>query len=205
MKKIILTFATIVIAILTTATFSYAKTNTATVLDNIGTINKIEVRGNVEVIIGNGDKNEVIVNKNYYGENALVQNQNGVLRISSYNTEQMIVYVVASDLSSISAYDNAIIKTEKRISTISLDVNLYNNAYAKLTLDNFAANITVNDQAKADLSGSVTEYNLTYTNATNVNRKELAVENAFETKIESTTVTIAKAIAKADNDLVIVE
>jgi hypothetical protein len=85
-------------------------------------------------------------------------------------------------LRSITAYDNASVKSDGRLSAIDLTVNLYNNAYAGLNLDNYAANITVNDKAKADLSGIVTEYNLNYSNSSTVNRTQLVVFDATETK-----------------------
>jgi hypothetical protein len=185
MKKLILTLTAIIVAIAGTTTFTYAaaKNNEVTVLTNIGNISKIEVRGNVELYVTNGDKDQVTVSNNYYGENAYVQDQNGVLRISSYKTEKLVVYVTASDLNSIAVYDNSVVRSDKKLSLISLDVTLYNNAYAALKLDNYAANITVNDQAKADLTGNVTEYSSTYSSTSTINRAELVAENASETKI----------------------
>jgi hypothetical protein len=185
MKKIILTIATIAVAIIGTTTFTYAsvKNNVQTVLSNIGNIDKIEVRGNVEVYVSNGIKDEVTVNNNYYSESAFVQDQNGVLRISSYTAQKLVIYVSAKDLRSIDAYDNSVVKSDGRLSLINLDVNLHNKAYAVLNLDNYAANITVNDQAKADLTGSITEYSLTYSNTSTVNRAALVAENTSETKV----------------------
>jgi hypothetical protein len=184
MKTIILTIATVATLIAGTVSSSYATTNNKveTTLTHIGNINKIEVRGNVEVYVANGTKDEVTVNNNYYAESALVQDENGVLRISSYKAEKLVVYVTATDLRSITAYDNASVKSDGRLSAIDLTVNLYNNAYAGLNLDNYAANITVNDKAKADLSGIVTEYNLNYSNSSTVNRTQLVVFDATETK-----------------------
>jgi len=185
MKKIIFTLAAIVVAIFGTTAFTYAsaKNNVETVLTNIGAINKIEVHGNVEVYVSTGAKDQVTVGNNYYAESALVQDENGVLRISSYTATKLIVYVSATDLRSISAYDNSVVKSDGRLSAIALEVNLYNSAYAGLKLDNYAANITVNDKAKADLTGIITDYSLTYSDASTVNRTELVAENVSETKI----------------------
>ena len=184
MKTIILTIATVATLIAGTVSSSYATTTNKveTTLTHIGNINKIEVRGNVEVYVSSGTKDEVTVNNNYYAESALIQDENGVLRISSYKAEKLVVYVTATDLRSITAYDNASVKSDGRLSVIDLTVNLYNNAYAGLNLDNYAANITVNDKAKADLSGIVTEYNLSYSNASTVNRTQLVAFTATETK-----------------------
>ena len=184
MKKLNLFLITLVFAISAT-TFAHATSNNnvITVLSNIGNINKIEARGNVEVFISTGDKDEAVVSNNYYAENAFIQNVNGVLRISSYKDQKLVVYVTVNDLRSIAAYDNAVVKSEGRLSAIDLNVNLYDNAYAGLNLDNYAATINVNNQAKADLSGNVVEYELTYNNAATVNRTNLVATNINENKV----------------------
>jgi hypothetical protein len=178
MKKIISTLIAITVIALGSVNIAAAEVTT---LANIGTFNKIEVHGNVEVIVSNGEKNKVQVNNNYYAESAMLQGEDGVLRISSYKAEKLVVYVTANDLQAIAAYDNAVVKSDGKLSLVALDVNLYNNAYAGLNLDNYAANITVNDQAKADLSGSAVEYNLTYSQSSTVNRAELIATNVTET------------------------
>jgi len=185
MKTIILTIATVASLIVGTANTTYAtnRKDVQTTLSHVGNINKIEVRGNVEVYVTNGTKDAVTVNNNYYAESALIQDENGVLRISSYKTEKLVVYVTASDLRTISAYDNAEVKSDGRLAAIDLTINLYNNAYAGLTLDNYAANINVNDRAKADLAGTIVEYNLNYSNASTVNRAKLVATNTTENKI----------------------
>lgn len=204
MKTIILTIATVATLLAGTVSSSYATTNNKveTTLTHIGNINKIEVRGNVEVYVSNGTKDEVTVNNNYYAESALIQDENGVLRISSYKNEKLVVYVTATDLRSITVYDNASVKSDGRLSVIDLTVNLYNNAYAGLNLDNYAANITVNDKAKADLSGVVTEYNLSYSNASTVNRTQLVAFTA--TEIKKVEPRIVKQLKPEPTDEVVV-
>lgn len=177
MKTIILTiFSALVlssgIAKTTNNTLS-AKNESVTVLKEIGNINKIEIHGNVELYISDGAKDEVKVYNKYYNESALVQGSNGVLRISSYKAEKLVVWVTAADLRSISAYDNAEVKSFGEISKIEFNANLYNNASLKLNFNAFNASIVVNDQAKAKLSGSVAEISLKYSNAGNVDYSTL--------------------------------
>lgn len=197
MKKLNLFLITLVIAISATS-FAHATTNNnvITVLSNIGNINKIEARGNVEVLISTGEKDEAVVSNNYYAENAFIQNVNGVLRISSYKGEKLVVYVTVNDLRSIAAYDNAVVKSEGRLSAIALDVNLYDSAYAGLNLDNYATTINVSNQAKADLSGNVVDYDVTYGNSSTINRTNLVAVNATENKIAP--VFVQKVSASAD-------
>lgn len=205
MKKLIFTIATVLVATVGTTTFANAatKNNVITVLNNTGNINKIEVRGNVEVIVANGQKDEVTVSNNYYAENALVQGKDGVLRISSYGNEKLVVYVKAADLRSIAAFDNAVVKSDGRFSAMDLQVTLSNNAYAALNLDNFSANVTVNDNAKADVSGFTTELSLNYSAGATVNHAGFVAENISETRIAPQV--MAKAAAKSTDELVIVE
>jgi hypothetical protein len=184
MKTRIITLITMVAVVLSTTNFTYAaakaNTDAVTVLSEINNINKIEASGNVEVYITNGDKDQVKVYDNYYAQSALVQDKDGVLRISSYNTDKLVVLVTVTDLRAVTAYDNAVIKSYKTFSAISLDVNLNNNASAQLKLDAFATNITVNDHAKADLTGSVNDYQLNYSQSSTVNRVGLVAVNRTE-------------------------
>jgi phage gp45-like len=179
MKTTILTIATIFTLAIGTVTTSFAAANNnaeevATVLTNVSQINKIEIRGNVQLFVSDGSADQVKVYNRYYAESAMVQNENGVLRIASYNAKILVVWVTAADLRTISAYDNAEVKSFGNLSKIDLDVNLYNNASAKLNLDAYKANITVNDRAKADVTGNVTEYNLVRDQSATVNNSDLA-------------------------------
>ncbi|MDN5285913.1 MAG: hypothetical protein JWR38_2187 [Mucilaginibacter sp.] len=155
--------------------------NAATVLADVKKINKIEIHGNVELYVSTGTADQVKVYNKYYGENALVQNENGVLRISSYKTEKLVVWVTANDLRSVSAYDNAQVKSFGNLSAIDLEVNLYNNATAKLNLDAYAANINVNDRAKIDLTGNATVYNLNHSINSSVNNNNFVAATYSDT------------------------
>ena len=149
-----------------------------TVLTDITAINKIEIHGNVELYISDGATDKVKVYNKYYGENALVKSNNGVLSIASYKAEKLVVWVTANDLRQVSAYDNAVVKSFGNISKIEFNVDLHNNAIAKLDLDAFSAAVTVADNARVDLSGRVEEYYLKYDREENVNQKELATVHA---------------------------
>ena len=195
--QIITIFAALVLSagIAKTTYAATAKDETVTVLTDISAINKIEVRGNVELYISDGENDQVKVYNKYYGESALVQSKNGVLRIASYKAEKLVVWVTANDLRSISAYDNANVSSFGCLSKIEFNVDLHNNASAKLNLDAYSANVTVNDQAKANLSGTANEYDLKYSHAENINEKN------FETLHASKTLnTSAKVAVKSDLD-----
>ena len=146
-----------------------ANNSNVTVLNDITSISQIEVRGNVQLYISNSTTNQVKVYNKYYAENALVQGKNGVLRITSYNPEKLVVWVSAADLRSVSAYDNSEVSSFGSFSSIEFSVDLHNNATAKLNLDAFNANLTVADRATATLTGYAEKFDLTYTRLANVN------------------------------------
>jgi hypothetical protein len=164
----------------------------STTLTSVSKINNIEVRGNVEVFVSDGSADAVKVYNRYYAENAVVQNVNGTLRISSYNANKLVVWVTAKDLRGISAYDNSVVKSFGKLAEIGLDVALYDNSTAQLDLDAYTANINVNDHAKANLTGNVSECDLKYTNLTTVNQSQLAAEHLTK------TVRVIKARTQAD-------
>jgi hypothetical protein len=161
MKTTILTIATLIATVFgfnqPAAAASGNDEEVSTVLTGVTNISKIEVHGNVELYLSAGTADQVKIYNHYYAESALAQEENGVLRITSYSAQKLVVWVTVSDLSNLSLYDNAEVKSFGKFSAIGLDVQLYDRAYAKLNLDTYAAVIHLSDRANADLSGSVTE------------------------------------------------
>ncbi|MBD1386381.1 DUF2807 domain-containing protein [Mucilaginibacter rigui] len=183
MKTTILTMVAVMIMAVVTTKNTYANVNNnnndaSVTLTNVGKINKIEIHGNVELFVSDGATDQVKVYNKYYSESALVQSQNGVLRISSYKNEKLVVWVTAADLQAISAYDNAEVKSFGKLERLDLEVNLYNTASADLNLDAYKATINVNDRAKANISGTVNDYNLTQDQSATVNHSNLAAVNS---------------------------
>src|ERR1700679_2187517 len=105
MKTQIITLFTalgLVAGIATTSTAAATANNgTYTVLTSASEINKIELRGNLQLYISDGATDQVKVYNKYYSESALVQSKNGVLRIASYKAEKLVVWVTAADLRSV--------------------------------------------------------------------------------------------------------
>jgi hypothetical protein len=197
MKTRILTMVAVMIMAVVTTKNTYANVNNnnedvSVTLTNVSKINKIEIHGNVELYVSDGTADQVKVYNKYYSESALVQSQNGVLRISSYKNQKLVVWVKAADLQSISAYDNAEVRSFGKLERLDLEVNLYNTATANLNIDAYKATVNVNDNAKATLTGNVNDYNLTYAQSANVNHTDFIAVNATKTQIP------AKAIAKAN-------
>lgn len=166
----------------------------AVVLNDVSSINKIEVYGNVKLYISSGRADQVKVYNKYYAESALVQDKSGSLRIASYKPEQLVVWVTVNDLRSVSAYDNAVVESFDKFSNIDFSLDLHNRATARMNVDAFDVNVKVSDDAKVNLSGSVTNYDMSYDNAENVNYTEL---QAIHTSKTPTGITAA---VKASDD-----
>lgn len=186
MKTTIFTIALLTATILGTSNSTFAATGkteqaTTTTLTNVSNISEIEIRGNVELYVSAGTADQVKVYNNYYSNNALVQDDKGVLRIASYSTQKLTVWVTANQLAKLSAYDNATVKSFGKLSAINLDVELYNNASAQLNMDAFSANVKVNDNAKANLTGDVNEGSLKANITANLNTKDLKVSHLAKT------------------------
>ncbi|HZX59306.1 MAG TPA: DUF2807 domain-containing protein [Mucilaginibacter sp.] len=183
MKKSIATIAIALAAVFGISQSSFAATGSteeAITLAEVTKINKIEIHGNVELFVSDASTDQVKVYNQYYANNALVQDQNGVLRITSYASQKLVVWVSVSDLRKLSVYDDAEVKSFGKLSAIELDVKLYNNAKAQLDLDSYSATISLSDRAKADLTGTVTTGIIRYDKSSYLNVTNLSADNVVK-------------------------
>lgn len=182
-----------ILSLTTKNIYAAAEKNDAyVVLNDIKAINKIEVYGNVELFITSNMTEKVQVYNKYYSESALVQSRKGVLRISSYNTEKLIVWVSANDLRSVSAFDNAEVRSFGNVSNIEFSVDLHNNATAKLNLDVYNADITLKDNSKIELSGTANQLNI------DRNINATLTDAGFTAEFANDHMIVAPVIAKND-------
>jgi len=185
MKTKILSVITMFVIVLGLTKSTYANSLTIdafTVLNDISTINKIEVHGNVELYISDATQDQVKVYNKYYAERALVQTKNGVLSIASYTNEKLVVWVSAADLRSVSVFDNSSVTSFGKLSKIEFNVDLHNNAVASLNLEAFSTTVTVKDNAIADLKGATEELNLNRAIQSNFKSNNFAVSHLVENK-----------------------
>lgn len=180
----------IVISGILSSTYA-ATTNNADyiVLNDIKSINKIEVYGNVELFISDNSIEQVKVYNKYYSESALVQSSKGVLRISSYSAEKLVVWVTSNSLRSVSAYDNAEVKSFGDVSKIEFSIDLHDNATAKLNFNSYSADITLKDHAKIELSGTVNEFSLSSSASSTLVKPDFSADHYTENKMIKQTET----------------
>jgi hypothetical protein len=186
MKTKILSIVTILFIVFSVSSKTFAAGNNSdnsTMLTNVNKISQIEVHGNVELYVTSGETDKVKVYDNYYNHNALVQEQDGVLRISSYKDKKLVVWVTVNDLRGISAYDNVIVKSFGKFSSLDFSLNLNNNAKANFDMDCDNVNIAVNDNAKANISGTATQSYMVVNQSATVNTTKFTAEQSIQKHI----------------------
>lgn len=169
---------TLTLGILTSATLATkADDHAITVLADVKKVTKIDVSGNVELILVQSANESVKVYDNYYTKNALVQQKDGELRVSSYEKEPLTVVVYVSNLSSITASDNATVKTHGKFSTLDLTVDLNDHAKAILNTNTISLNTNVKGSANLSLSGYTTDYNAVMNSSSKVSMNDFVAES----------------------------
>ncbi|MDQ7947213.1 MAG: DUF2807 domain-containing protein [Pedobacter sp.] len=196
MKIAIKTFIAILtttIILGTTAATTFAEDGKKeTMLSEVKKVNKINVSGNVELILVQSSDERVKIYDEYYAKNALVQQEAGELRISSYNKETLTVVVYVSNLTEISASANASIRTAGKFNALSLVVNLKDQASANLNTNTVDLSSNVAGLAKLTLAGYSESYNGLVAGNANVNMEQFA---AASKSIQSKNSAIAASFA----------
>jgi hypothetical protein len=194
MKTTTLSIATVLLIVFSvnTNTFAAGKANKEAVtnLTEVTSINQIEVHGNVELYITSGESDKVKVYDSYYNQNALVQEQNGTLRIASYKNEKLVVWVTVNNLHAISAYDDASVNSFGKFSALELNLSLNNNATANFDMDCGNANIAVNDNAKANITGYAAESYMVVNQSATINATNFVADERTQKRITPVTAAI---------------
>ncbi|MEE1885373.1 GIN domain-containing protein [Pedobacter flavus] len=191
MKMSIKSLIAIVLTTLTISTAAVA--SDVTVLSEVKNFNKINVSGNVEVILVQSNEEKVQVYNDYYKNNALVQSKNGVLNISSYEKERLTVVVTFKNIEKLTASDNAIVNSYNALSALGLEVNLKHQAVANLNLNTINLNTQVTGTSNLILEGSTLSHQANIFNVASVNLNKFTADNtSFATK--------NTRVAKTNND-----
>ncbi len=187
--------AALTLVVLTSSAFASTdvKENNVTVLATVKNISKIEVKGNVEVILVQAPVESVKVYDNYYAKNALVQQEDGVLRISSFQKETLTVAVYVRELSTVEASDNAQVKTFGKVNFLSLAIKLNGNATADINASTINLYTSLKDNASLKLTGTTTEYYAVLSSQAKLNMGSFIAENS---SVNATATVYAKATIK---------
>lgn len=169
--------STLSLVILAGITTSAKADSGLTVLNNVKKVNKVNVAGNVNLILVQSADEHVKVYDSYYEKNALVQEKDGELRISSYEKQPLTVVVYTSNISAISASDNATVSTYGKLSVLDLDVTLNDQATAVLNTNTITLNTTVKGNADLTLAGNSLDYNAVVNNISKINMTAFSAAN----------------------------
>ena len=184
MKTTILTIALLAVTLTgfkqSTLAATPNKEVVGTTLTDVTAINQIEVHGNVELYVTGGNTDKVKVYNNYYSESALVQDENGVLRVTNYSAQKLVVWVTAADLRSLNVYDNATVSSFGKLSYIDLDVELFDNAKVHLNLDTYTTSVSLNNHSRAEISGTINMANFCHDRFSFLNTSNLVAEHLTE-------------------------
>lgn len=170
-------------------------TNAVTILNQVKNINKLVLSGNVEVLLIQAPTESVKVYDSYYSKNALVQQEDGVLRISSFQKETLKVAVYVRNITSIQASDNASVKTFGKVAFLSLDVILKDKASADINARTVTMFTSVKDNANLTLSGSTEDYSALLGSGGKMSMNQFAAINSSVSNIVTPAV-IAKKVVK---------
>ena len=105
------------------------------------------------------------------------QQENGELRISSFEKETLTVAVYVRELSTIELGDNSTVKTYGKVNFLSLDVVLKGSAKADINANTFNLTTTVKDNANLELSGSTTDHYASLSSNAKMNMDQFKADN----------------------------
>ena len=152
--------ALVVVTLSSAAVVANATENTAsyTALTNVKNISKVVVSGNVKLILVQDAKESVEVYDQYYGKNAMVQQQGAELRISSFDKNTLTVVAHVNNLTTIVASNTATVSTAGNFNLLNLNIVLSDKASADITANTVNLSTEINDAATLKLAGSTEDH-----------------------------------------------
>lgn len=150
----ILSFSFIaIIVILGTSSAALAAVQSlkASEFKDVKNINKIVISGNVDVFLTQGNTENLKVYN--HSKNALIEYENGILRVASQEKEKLAIELTVTNLAAIEASGNVAIRSMNQLSGIDLNINLKSGAKADLEarVVNFQSQLS--DSSRLDLAG----------------------------------------------------
>ncbi|MEJ5962326.1 GIN domain-containing protein [Pedobacter immunditicola] len=149
--------ATVILGSSIAAKAANGENNTA-IIGSVKKINKIAVSGNVEVILIQDVADQVKVYNDYYANNALIQEKDGLLRISSFSRDKLIVEVHVKNLTAIELEDKSSVKTYGSFYLLGLDIALRDQAKADMNINTTQLTVNVGNDAQLSLAGTAEEF-----------------------------------------------
>lgn len=120
--------------------------------------NRIQITGNVTVIISQGFRERVTADGDFNRSNVSVRKKGYTLLISSTATEPVTINVSVTDLQRIDASNNAVVRTAGKIQVTYLQVLLKDRAVAEIDADTESLYTHIRGNADLKLSGTTRDH-----------------------------------------------
>jgi len=164
-----------------------------TLLYNIQNFRKIVIKGNVEVILVQGNA----IGVSYADDNAgnvKVTQQGEVLRITSLDKEKCKLIIYVTDIYRIEADENAVVKTEAKLITKFLQIILKGNAFADIDTSTEGLYTEILDNSTLKLKGNTSRHTLVMGKAPNLTIDHFAAVQTNVSRLETSEEEIAALV-----------
>ena len=188
MKTSIKTLIVIALAVITlTAALPNnlrATEKNTTMLYKIQNFRKIVIKGNVEVMLVQRPAIGISFADDNTG-NVKVTQQGEVIRISGLDKEKCKLVMYVNDIYRIEADENAIVKTETKLSTKFLQIILKGNAFADIDTSSEGLYTQILDNSTLKLKGNTNHHTLVMGKASNLTIDRFAATRTDVSQLEN--------------------
>ncbi|WP_316847493.1 GIN domain-containing protein [Pedobacter psychrodurus] len=158
----------------------------------IAAFKRVSVKGNVELTIIQRSASGISYNDDNTGTAKVMQDGDN-LKITSTGIDKVKLTVYVNDFYRIEASENAVVKTEGKLTTKYLQIFLKGNAHAEINTSSEGLYTVIADNADLKLSGSTDNHTLVMGNSQKLTIDRFA---ALKTNISAVeTVAVEKEIA----------
>lgn len=164
-------------------------------LTSVKNISKIKISGNVKLILVQDAKESIEVYDNYFAKNALVQQQNGELRISSFTSTPLTVIAHVNNITNIEASNTSTVKTTGNFNLLDLNVILNDGATADIKANTVSLTTNINGSANLVLSGSTEYYTAVLGSSAKVGMNDFT---AIDSKVSAAPVAVTYSANRYD-------
>ena len=172
---------------------SRAAEKNRTLLYNIQNFRKIVIKGNVEVTL----VQQTAIGVSYADDNTgnvKVTQQGEILRITGLEKEKCKLIVYVNDIYRIEADQNAVVKTEARLTTKFLQIILKGNAFADINTSTEGLYTEILDSSTLKLKGNTNRHALIMGKATNLTIDHFAAAQTDVRRVETSEEEIAALV-----------
>ncbi|MGQ7855453.1 GIN domain-containing protein [Pedobacter sp. WC2501] len=194
------TIKTLIMMVLTAITLAATLPNNLraaekknTLLYNIQNFRKIVIKGNVEVILVQRSTIGVFYADDNTGHVKVTQ-QGEVLRITSLDKEKCKLIIYVNDIYRIEADENAVVKTEAKLTTKFLQIILKGNAFADIDTSTEGLYTEILDSSTLKLKGNTNRHALIMGKATNLTIDHFAAAQTDVSRVETSDEEIAALV-----------